>query len=268
MKNAQTYLIPLSIIVAGALVAGGIYFGGVSPSSMTAKNNQASVTQGAVTQPEIKIASITADDHILGNPEAKIKLVEFSDTECPYCKQFHVSLHKIIDTYGKDGTVAWVYRHFPIDQLHKNARKEAEASECAADQGGNDAFWKYIDEVYKRTASNDKLDPAELPKIASSQGLDVTAFNTCLSSGKFSAKINEQIKDANASGGNGTPYSVLILKDKVSKEVVEFVAMANESFNAQPGQEIILISKDMKKVSVSGALPYDFFTDFIDLLNK
>ena len=263
MKNAQTYLIPLSIIVAGALVAGGIYFGGVSPSGKTVTKDQV-----AVTQPEIKIASITADDHILGNPEAKIKLIEFSDTECPYCKQFHVSLHKIIDTYGKDGTVAWVYRHFPIDRLHKKARKEAEASECAADQGGNDAFWKYIDEVYKRTTSNDELDPAELPKIASEQGLNVTAFNTCLSSGKFSAKINEQIKDANASGGNGTPYSVLILKDKVSKEVVEFVAMANESFNARPGQEIILISKDMKKVSVSGALPYDFFTDFIDLLNK
>ena len=131
MKNAQTYLIPLSIIVAGALVAGGIYFGGVSPSGKTVTKDQV-----AVTQPEIKIASITADDHILGNPEAKIKLIEFSDTECPYCKQFHVSLHKIIDTYGKDGTVAWVYRHFPIDRLHKKARKEAEASECAADQGG------------------------------------------------------------------------------------------------------------------------------------
>lgn len=263
MKNTQPYLIPLSIIVAGALVAAGIYFGGVSPSSKTATKDQASVTQ-----PEIKIASVTADDHILGNPDAKIKLVEFSDTECPYCKQFHTSLHRIIDTYGKDGTVAWVYRHFPIDQLHKKARKEAEATECAADQGGNDAFWKYIDEVYKRTASNDKLDPAELPKIASEQGLNVTAFNTCLSSGKFAAKVSEQAKDASTSGGNGTPYSVLILKDKVSKEVVDFVTMANKSFGAQPGQEIILISKDMKKVSVSGALPYDFFTDFIDLLNK
>jgi protein-disulfide isomerase len=263
MKNTQPYLIPLSIIVAGALVAGGIYFGGVSPSGKTATKDQV-----AVTQPEIKIASVTADDHILGNPDAKIKIVEFSDTQCPFCKQFHTSLHKIIDSYGKDGTVAWVYRHFPIDQLHKNARKEAEASECAADQGGNDAFWKYIDEVYNRTGSNDKLDPAELPKIASSQGLDVTAFNTCLSSGKFSAKINEQIKDANASGGNGTPYSVLILKDKVSKEVVDFVDMANKTFGAKPGQEIVLVSKDMKKVSVSGALPYDFFTDLIDILNK
>jgi len=265
MKNAQTYLIPLSIIVAGALVAGGIYFGGINSSK---KANVLKKDQAEVTLPEINLAKVTENDHILGNPDAKIKLVEFSDTECPYCKQFQTSLHKIIDKYGKDGKVAWVYRHFPIDQLHPKSRKEAEATECAADQGGNDAFWKYIDEVYKRTESNNKLDPAELPKIASAQGLNVTAFNTCLSSGKFSAKVAEQIKDATASGGNGTPYSVLILKDKVSKEVDEFVAMANESFNAQPGQEIILISKDMKKVSVSGALPYDFFTDFIDLLNK
>lgn len=263
MKNTQPYLIPLSIIVAGALVAAGIYFGGVSPSSKTATKDQA-----AVTQPEIKIASITTDDHILGNPDAKIKIVEFSDIECPFCKRFHTTLHQIIDKYGKDGTVAWVYRHFPIDQLHKNARKEAEATECAADQGGNDAFWKYIDEVYKRTPSNDKLDLAELPKIASEQGLDVTVFNTCLSSGKFSAKVTEHVKDATTSGGNGTPYSVLILKDKVSKEVVDFVAMANKTFGAQPGQEIVLVSKDMKKISIGGALPYDFFTDFIDLLNK
>lgn len=264
MKNTQPYLIPLSIIVAGALVAAGIYFGGVN----TSNKNTTTQDQVAITQPEIKIASVTADDHILGNPDAKIKLVEFSDTECPFCKQFHTTLHRIIDTYGKDGTVAWVYRHFPIDQLHKKARKEAEATECAADQGGNDSFWKYIDEVYNRTLSNDKLDLAELPKIASEQGLDVTAFNTCLSSGKFSAKVSEQVKDATTSGGNGTPYSVLILKDKVSKEVVDFADMANRTFGAKPGQEIVLISKDMKKISVSGALPYDFFADLIDLLNK
>ncbi len=262
-NNTQPYLIPLSIVIAGALVAGGIYFGGIG-----GKSQQAAVGGVEKGIPEIALTAVSADEHILGNPDAKISMVEFSDTECPFCKQFQTTLHSVLDEYGKDGTLAWVYRHFPIDSLHPKARKEAEATECAAEQGGNDAFWKYLDEVYKRTASNNKLDPAELPKIASAQNLEVTAFNECLVSGKYAAKVEENYKDAAKSGGNGTPYTVFILKDKVSDDVVSFVASANVSFNAQPGQEIVIVSKDKKKVSVSGALPLSFLKDFIEVLKK
>ncbi len=262
-NNTQPYLIPLSIVIAGALVAGGIYFGGI-----TGKGQQTAVGGREKAVPEITLAAVSANEHVLGNPNAKIAMVEFSDTECPFCKQFQTTLHSIVNEYGKDGTLAWVYRHFPIDSLHPKSRKEAEATECAAEQGGNDAFWKYLDEVYKRTTSNNKLDPAELPKIAASQSLDMTAFNECLVSGKFAAKVDENYKDAVKAGGTGTPYTVFILKDKVSDEVTSFVASANTSFKAQPGEEIIIVSKDKKKVSVSGALPLTFLQDLIKVLNK
>lgn len=116
--------------------------------------------------------SINDGDHVLGNPNALVTIIEFSDTECPFCKKFHETMRKIIDEYGKDGKVKWVYRHFPLDQIHSKSRKEAEATECATEQGGNEKFWEFINKIYEITPSNNGLDPAELPKIAKSIGLN------------------------------------------------------------------------------------------------
>jgi protein-disulfide isomerase len=206
-QNIQNYLIPIAIVVAGGLVAAGIFFSGTDFGKNTDTKALGTDQQA---EKQIEVAPITSDDHILGNPNADIIMVEYSDTECPYCKNFHSTLHQAINDYGKDGKVAWVYRHFPIDQLHPKARKEAEATECAAEQGGNDAFWKYTNEVYARTPSNNKLDAAELPKIASEIGLDVDAFNTCLASGRMASKVEADYQDAVKAGGQGTPYLVFL----------------------------------------------------------
>ena len=161
---------------------------------------------------EITIEPVSAEDHILGNPKAPIMIVEFSDTECPFCKNFHQTMHKVIDTYGKTGKVAWVYRHFPIDGLHSKARKESEATECAAELGGNDGFWKYLDSLYKKTPSNNDLDMSLLPLIAEEIGLNKTDFEKCLGSGKYADKIERSVQDATTAGGQGTPYTVIITK--------------------------------------------------------
>jgi protein-disulfide isomerase len=204
MEKTQQFLIPISIVIAGALIAVGIFFGGSGSSN---------VGSGSGQTPEVNIRPISSDDHILGDPNADLIIVEYSDIECPFCKQFHNTLHQAIDEYGQSGKVAWVYRHFPIDQLHQNARKEAEATECAAEQGGNNGFWKYIDEIYKRTPSNDGLPLTELPVIAGDVGLDVAKFNECLSSGRMADKVEADHADAIAAGGQGTPY-VVFLKGK------------------------------------------------------
>ena len=96
-------------------------------------------------------------DHIRGNPAAPVTLVEYSDFECPFCKRFHTTAKRLVDESG--GRVKWVYRHFPLDELHPvKARQEAVASECAAELGGNDAFWKFADRLYELTPSNNKTD--------------------------------------------------------------------------------------------------------------
>jgi len=201
--DTNKFTIPLAIIVAGLIIGGSIY---LSSNKQPSKEINEVIPRG----PEA-MRPITADDHILGNPNADIIIVEYSDIECPFCKQFHVTLKRIMSEYGPTGQVAWVYRHFPIDSLHKNARIEAEATECAAELGGNAKFWEYTDTIYERTTSNDGLDLAQLPIIAEEVGLNKEAFNECLNSGRYAEKVQADYENAVASGGEGTPHSILII---------------------------------------------------------
>jgi protein-disulfide isomerase len=92
---------------------------------------------------------VTAADHIRGDINAPVKIVEFSDIDCPFCKRFHSTMQEVMKTYGDSGKVAWVYRHFPLTQLHPDAANKAEASECVAELGGNDKFWAFVDGLSK-----------------------------------------------------------------------------------------------------------------------
>lgn len=152
-------------------------------------------------------------DHIRGNPSAPITLVEYSDFECPFCKRFHLTAKQLVDE--SKGQVRWVYRHFPLDALHPvKARKEAAASECAAELGGNDAFWKFADRFYELTPSNNRTDiDRVLPQIAREIGLDAKKFESCLASGRHDQRVEEDLQNALATGGRGTPWSIIVSKN-------------------------------------------------------
>jgi len=179
-----------------------------------ATNTNTAVKTAPAAQPtaQIDIQPVTSDDHVRGNLEkAEVVIVEFSDTECPFCQRFHPTMQQVAEEYGDQ--VAWVYRHFPLDSLHPKARKEAEATECAAELGGNDGFWAYTDRLYEVTPSNNGLPESQLAEIATEVGLDSAKFQDCLDSGKYADKVQSHVQDAMASGGNGTPYSVAISLD-------------------------------------------------------
>ena len=201
--------VPIAIVIAGILIGGSLYYSNVK----IAQQPQVKKVELATNSDADKMRPVSADDHILGNPNAALIIVEYSDLECPFCKIFHNTMKQVMDVYGKDGKVAWVYRHFPIDQLHSKARKEAEATECANELGGVEKFWEFTDTIYTTTNSNNSLDLAELPKIAQKIGLDVKAFNTCLSSGKYANKVEADYQDAIKAGGQGTPNSIIVAKD-------------------------------------------------------
>ena len=118
-----------------------------------------------------------------------------------------------MDHYGLSGDVAWVYRPFPLAQLHSKAPQEAAAAECAADQGGDVAFFKYIDKVYEVTPGSNGLDLAQLPVLAGQIGLSVDTFNQCLQSGKYTKKIQASYDEAIAAGAQGTPHIVVMVGD-------------------------------------------------------
>ncbi len=201
-RGPSPYLTPIAVVAGAAIIAVALMFGKpAEPKDPTAAAQAAALKQ---------LAPITREDHIRGNPDAPVKIVEYSDTECPFCKQFHMTMKQVIDEYGPSGKVAWVYRHFPLDMLHKKARKEAEATECAAAIGGEDAFWAYIDRVMEVTSSNDSLPETELPKIAAYVGVDVTKFNECLASGRMAERIQKDAENAVATGGQGTPWSIIV----------------------------------------------------------
>ena len=156
MKN--NLAVPMAIVIAGALIAGAIYWSARRDSVATAPQPQAVAENTGGLE---KLASITSTDHIRGNPNAPVKIVEYSDMECPFCKRFHSTMQQAMDEYGKDGRVAWVYRHFPLDSIHSKARTEAVASECAGEFGGSDEFWKAgIGFKKRRCARDDHRRPA------------------------------------------------------------------------------------------------------------
>ncbi len=149
----------------------------------------------------------SADDWVRGNRNATFALIEYSDLECPFCKSFHPTAKSLLEE-NKD--VMWVYRHYPLS-FHVNAQKQSEASECAGELGGNDAFWKYIDAIYERTTSNgtgfalDKLVP-----LAVEQGLNEAQFKTCLDSGKHAQRVKDQMDKGTTAGITGTPGNVVL----------------------------------------------------------
>ena len=212
-NNNPDYFLPFSIIVAAAMIAGAwIYTAGSEKSPAkngAAENNAIEEDAGEASAENVK--AIAAGDHIFGDPNAPIKIVEFSDMECPFCKRFHFDMTEIIK--NNKGKVAWIYRHYPIDQLHSKARKTAEATECANELGGNEKFWVYLDKYFEVTPSNNQINLSQLPIIAKEIGLDKAKFEACLDSGKYATHVEEDFKDALNSGARGTPYSIVIAPD-------------------------------------------------------
>jgi len=198
--------VPVAIIIAGVLIAGALYF--------ALSQKPTSATPGTTpTQTAEPVRGVQADDHIKGNPDAKVVIVEYSDPECPFCKRMHETMNTIVNQYAPED-VAWVYRHLPIPQLHQKAQAESEALECAATVGGNDGFWAYTDALYAETPSNDGLDLSRLPEIAEEVGLDRTAFEQCVKSGEVRERITRDTNEAWAAGAQGTPHNVVIVGDQ------------------------------------------------------
>src|SRR3989338_5744895 len=197
-----------AIVIAGLLIAWAILL----KDSRGGEN----VAENKPNYDSIKVKPVSGEDHIRGNPNAKIVIVEYSDLECPFCKSFHVTMKEVLEN-NKD--VAWVYRHFPIPALHQRAFKEAEATQCASEQGGNEMFWKYTDLVFERTDSNDSLDPKELSQIAKDLGLNMASFNECLNSGKFASRVEADIASGVEAGVTGTPSSIILKNGKVAEVI-------------------------------------------------
>lgn len=146
------------------------------------------------------------DDPVLGDKDAKLTIIDFSDYECPFCKRyFDDTFSQIKKEYIDTGKIKYVYRDLPLS-FHANAHKEAQAAECAREQGEDTVYFKYHDEIFKRTTSNGTgLALDQLSIIASDIGLDGNKLQSCIDSEKFKAEVDKDLADASKAGANGTP---------------------------------------------------------------
>lgn len=224
-RNRQRRYLVLggTIVVAAAAVAAAVVAGN-QPRAPAAGTDSlydpaavwdAAQQHAALQEALDNLAPVTDEDHIRGERNASIVIVEYSDFECPFCKRFHTTMQQIMREYGPTGDVAWVYRHFPLEVLHPvKARQEAVAAECAGELGGNDAFWAYADRLFEVTLSNSETDvETVVPQVARELGLDGAAFAACRQSGKHDERIDRHIENAVATGAPGTPWSILVASD-------------------------------------------------------
>ncbi len=184
--------------------------------------------QQAAAPKDLKIKKPAANEHWRGDKNARYVWVTYSDYECPFCKRNHPDVVKLMGEY--QGKLAWVYRQFPLP-FHPKAQKSAEGSECAAELGGNDAFWKYTDEVFDKMPD---LELSGLSGVAADAGVNADAFQKCLDSGKYEKSVKDQSAEGSQAGVQATPTSVI--------------------YDMQTG----------KTTTIEGALPYESLKSELD----
>lgn len=208
--SKNNFFLPISIIIAALIVAGTIVV-----SNRNSKISQENIVNKGTTQPSANNNSqplppererivqfeITQDDHVRGDFNAPITLVEFSDFECPFCVRHYPTLKKILNDYK--GKVRLVYKHFPLG-FHPNAQKAAEASECASEQG---KFWEYHDKLFENQPNGYSL--GKFKQWAKDLGLNMNKFNDCLDSGKYAQKVQADYQEGLQKNVQGTPATFI-----------------------------------------------------------
>ena len=208
-------IISTLIIAFAILLHGGIIrIKGVTPkSAASAQVAQAPIPPSQPTAPEPPTEDTSPkqvsvdDDPVLGDKNAPITLIEFSDYECPFCKRhFEQALPEIKKDYIDTGKVKLVFRDYPLSFHDPMATTEAIAANCAREQGGDPAYFRYHDEIFKRTKSNGNgLTKENLYTISTDLGLNTVNLTSCVESEKYKDEVAKDFADGSAVGVSGTP---------------------------------------------------------------
>lgn len=196
------YTLPTVIVIAGIMIGLGFYFTSAKQGEIVRDTTK----PVEITEPR----PITSDDYIRGNPNAPVVLIEYSDTECPFCKVFHATMRSYMEDNAATGNIAWVYRHLPIEALHSKAVMEAHAAECVAEKSGKKAFWEFIDSLFTLTPSNNQLEASALEELAIAHGLTESEYALCQNSKRHVSKIQKDVDDAIHAGAEATPFLIFV----------------------------------------------------------
>ncbi|OGE75465.1 MAG: hypothetical protein A3C85_03140 [Candidatus Doudnabacteria bacterium RIFCSPHIGHO2_02_FULL_48_21] len=194
------YGIPLSILLGMSIIALSIY------ASFGMQGGRYPAVEG------VQRIDVSADDDaILGNENAPVTIIEFSDFQCPFCRKlWRETLPQLKSQYIDTGKAKFVYRDYPLSSLHPSAQKAAEAAECAGDQG---KYWEMHDKMFeqqdKQGENTVEFSVADIKTWAGQIGLDKAAFDSCLDGSKYQAEVEKDASDAIAAGLTGTPGTIV-----------------------------------------------------------
>ena len=197
------------------------FFAGVYVSNFDSNQVSEEELQEAISKLELKllqnqlptgqptpIVKISADDDpVIGDPNAPISIIEFSDFQCPFCARFHIqTLPSILEEYVDQGKVKLIFRDFPIQNIHPNALPASVAAECANEQG---KFKVMHDKLFDNQKEWSGLETADAMLLFSQYGLEMgleqEVFDSCLTNGKYIEEIRNDLNDGRNYGVSGTP---------------------------------------------------------------
>jgi protein-disulfide isomerase len=207
--------LPAAILTGAVIIAIAIIvaFGG-----RTAPTGNAPDTDQAGTSPtnvSADIATVRDTDYVRGNRGGDIAVIEYSDSDCPFCQRFHGVMNQIVT---EDPGVAWVYRHFPLD-IHPNAYTESVALECVGSLGGNAAYQSYLDGIMNVTLSPDPESNKMLIDMAVKAGVSKSSFEACIQGDKAAARVDAELAEGQAAGVRGTPFNIVV-NTKTGEQVI------------------------------------------------
>ena len=236
--NDQNYL-ALSLVIAALIVGGALIWASgnivtglatlqkaapqpVGQQPLPVPTQPGTPEQGA--QPEPRAPAPAAEPAMkgllkdaagtLGNPNAKVVFVEFSDFQCPFCGRFYKESEiQLRRDYVDTGKVLFLYKDFPLS-FHPNAEPAAEAARCAAEQG---RFWEFHDKIFSNQAD---LSADNYKKWATELGLNASQFNSCFDAGKYKADIQANFNEGSQLGVSGTPSFLVGKADGKSQLIV------------------------------------------------
>ena len=159
---------------------------------------------GPSAAPSAPVRASLATAPMLGRADAPVTLVEFSDYQCPYCQRFFATVLPVLKKeYIDTGKVRYVFRDFPLEKIHPQAGKAAEAAHCAGEQG---KYWAMHEVLFRNQRA---LAARQLAEHAQAAGVNGTKFDECLASGRHAVRVAQGLTDGAAVGVKGTPTFVV-----------------------------------------------------------
>ena len=205
-KNRPQISLPAAIVTAAAIIGLAIIFAFGQKAATTKTPEPQGATQP--TSVPSAIATVRSDDYLRGQRTAPVAVIEYSDSDCPFCGQFHTTMQEVLALYGEK--VSWTYRFFPLTSLHPNAYTESLALACVGELGGQTAFWDYLDTIMAVTLSADTAGKNTLIKLAAQHGVNDALLRTCMNAASSTARVDAGISEAGTIGARGTPFSVAV----------------------------------------------------------